>query len=71
MGKQDKTNCMRVLESKKIPYTPHLYEADPTLSGEDIARILQEAPDQVFKTLVTDERTAALMYEQLRSEMMS
>ena len=54
MGKQDKTNCMRVLESKKIPYTPHLYEADPSLSGEDIARILQEEPDQVFKTLVTE-----------------
>ena len=53
MGKQDKTNCMRVLESKKIAYTPHLYEADPSLSGEDIARILQEEPDQVFKTLVT------------------
>ncbi len=53
MGKQDKTNCMRVLESKKIPYTPHLYEADPSLSGGDIARILQENPDQVFKTLVT------------------
>ena len=53
MGKQDKTNCMRVLESKKIPYTPHLYEADPTLSGEDIARLLKESPDQVFKTLVT------------------
>ena len=53
MGKQDKTNCMRVLESKKIPYTPHLYEADPALSGEDIARILEEEPDRVFKTLVT------------------
>ena len=53
MGKQDKTNCMRVLESKKIPYIPHLYEADPSLSGEDIARILGENPDQVFKTLVT------------------
>ena len=53
MGKQDKTNCMRVLESKKIAYTPHLYEADPTLSGEDIARLLGEEPDQVFKTLVT------------------
>ena len=53
MGKQDKTNCMRVLDSKKIPYTPHLYEADPTLSGEEIAAILKEAPDQVFKTLVT------------------
>lgn len=53
MGKQDKTNCMRVLESRKIAYTPHLYEADPTLSGEDIAGILGEEPDQVFKTLVT------------------
>ena len=53
MGKQDKTNCMRVLESKKIAYTPHLYEADPTLTGEDIAGLLKENPDQVFKTLVT------------------
>ncbi len=53
MGKQDKTNCMRVLESKKIPYTPHLYQADPTLTGEDIAGILGEPADQVFKTLVT------------------
>ena len=53
MGKQDKTNCMRVLESKKIAYTPHLYEADPTLTGEEIARILGEEPAQVFKTLVT------------------
>ena len=53
MGKQDKTNCMRVLESKKIPYTPHLYEADPSLSGEEIARLLGEDPGQVFKTLVT------------------
>ena len=56
MGKQDKTNCMRVLESKKIPYPPHLYEADPSLSGEQIAGILQENPDQVFKTLVTTGR---------------
>ena len=53
MGKQDKTNCMRVLESKKIPYTPHLYEANPSLSGGDIAHILGEEPSQVFKTLVT------------------
>jgi len=53
MGKQDKTNCMRVLESKKIPYAPHLYEADPSLTGEQIARLLGEEPDQVFKTLVT------------------
>ena len=56
MGKQDKTNCMRVLESKNISYTPHLYEADPTLTGVDIAGILQEDPSQVFKTLVTTGR---------------
>ena len=53
MGKQDKTNCMRVLESRKIPYKPHLYEADSTLSGEEIAALLGENPSQVFKTLVT------------------
>ena len=53
MGKQDKTNCMRVLDSKKIAYSAHLYEADPTLTGEDIARLLNEEPSQVFKTLVT------------------
>ncbi len=53
MGKQDKTNCMRVLESKKITYTPHLYEADPTLTGGEIAALLGEDPSQVFKTLVT------------------
>ncbi len=53
MGKQDKTNCMRVLESKKISYAPHLYEADPTLTGEDIAQLLGEEPSNVFKTLVT------------------
>ena len=53
MGKLDKTNCMRVLESKKIAYRPHLYEADPALSGEQIAGLLGEDPSQVFKTLVT------------------
>ena len=53
MGKQDKTNCMRVLESRKIAYTPHLYEADPTLTGGEIAGLLGEEPAQVFKTLVT------------------
>ena len=54
MGKQDKTNCMRVLESKKIPYIPHSYEADSSLTGEEIAGLLGEKPDQVFKPLVTE-----------------
>lgn len=54
MGKQDKTNCMRVLDSKKIPYIPHSYEADPSLTGVEVAGLLGENPDHVFKTLVTE-----------------
>ena len=58
MGKkQDKTNVMRILDGKKIPYEMHTYEADPTLSGEEIANILGENPDCVFKTLVTQGKT--------------
>ena len=57
MKNDDKTNVMRLLESKKIPYTGHSYDPDPSLSGEDIARILGENPDHVFKTLVTRGKT--------------
>ncbi len=53
MGKQNKTICMRVLQTKTIAYTPHQYEGDPSLSGGDIAALLGEEPSQVFKTLVT------------------
>ncbi|MCR5604928.1 MAG: Cys-tRNA(Pro) deacylase [Lachnospiraceae bacterium] len=55
----DKTNVMRVLDGKKIAYESHSYEADPTLSGEQIARILGEDPEKVFKTLVTQGRSGA------------
>ena len=53
MKAADKTNVMRVLDQKKIAYESHSYEADPTLTGEDIAKILGESPEKVFKTLVT------------------
>ena len=53
MKGEEKTNVMRLLESRKIPYTAHTYAADPSLTGEDIARILGEDPARVFKTLVT------------------
>ena len=53
MKKPEKTNVMRVLDSKKISYTSHEYEPDPTLTGVQIAAILGEAPANVFKTLVT------------------
>ncbi len=53
MKSNDKTNVMRVLDGKKISYESHSYEPDPVLTGEDIAKILGEEPEKVFKTLVT------------------
>lgn len=59
MKKEEKTNVMRVLEGKKIPYESHTYTPDATLSGEDIAGILGEDPARVFKTLVTQGKSGA------------
>ena len=57
MKKEEKTNVMRVLDGKKISYQSHSYEPDATMSGEEIAAILGEAPDNVFKTLVTQGKS--------------
>ena len=59
MKKEEKTNVMRVLEGKKIPYAGHSYEPDATKSGEEIAGILGENPEKVFKTLVTRGKSGA------------
>ena len=59
MKKQEKTNVMRVLDGKKISYESHSYEPDATMSGEEIAAILGEDPDKVFKTLVTQGKSGA------------
>lgn len=57
MKKNEKTNVMRILDGKKISYESHYYEPDSTMSGEEIAGILGENPDKVFKTLVTQGKT--------------
>jgi Cys-tRNA(Pro)/Cys-tRNA(Cys) deacylase len=57
MKKEEKTNVMRILDGKKIEYQSHTYEADPTLTGEQIAGILGEDPEKVFKTLVTQAKS--------------
>jgi Cys-tRNA(Pro)/Cys-tRNA(Cys) deacylase len=57
MAKDDKTNVMRVLDGEKIAYKSHMYEPDARMSGEEIAGILGENPDKVFKTLVTQGKT--------------
>lgn len=57
MAKDDKTNVMRVLDGKKISYKSYMYEPDATMSGEEIAAILGEDADKVFKTLVTQGKS--------------
>jgi len=53
--REEKTNVMRALERKKIPYTPHTYDhpAGEAPDGVTVARALGEDPAAVFKTLVT------------------
>ena len=46
-----KTNVMRLLDNKSIPYKSYTYEG--VISGLDVAEYLGENPNQVFKTLVT------------------
>lgn len=51
--KEQKTNVMRLLEQKKISYTPHEYpHGDEAVDGLTVARICGQNPEQVFKTLV-------------------
>jgi len=49
----DKTNVMRILEQHKIPYKSYCYVDTGVISGIDVATVLGQNPDQVFKTLVT------------------
>ena len=57
MAKEEKTNVMRVLDARKIAYQSHSYNPDPSMSGEEIAAILGEDAEKVFKTLVTQGKT--------------
>lgn len=49
----EKTNVMRILEQKKIKYNEYFYGDTDAISGVDVARVLNEDPNKVFKTLVT------------------
>lgn len=49
----EKTNVMRLLDQKKIEYTSYCYINSGVISGMDVAAVLNQNPDQVFKTLVT------------------
>ncbi len=56
-NKEEKTNVMRVLEQKKIPYAAHSYEETESPMGDreyglHIAQTLGQDAEAVYKTLV-------------------
>ena len=55
--KDEKTNVMRILEQKKVPYTPHFYEEREGPEGTrdygvHVAQALGQDPERAFKTRV-------------------
>lgn len=49
----EKTNVMRILDQKKIKYNSYSYIDTDAVSGMEVADVLGEDPNHVFKTLVT------------------
>lgn len=51
--KLEKTNALRLLDRMKIPYEAYTYPCEEFTDGEDVAKQLGLAPEDVCKTLVT------------------
>lgn len=60
--KDEKTNVMRILDQKEIPYTPHTYPHGEgvAVDGVTVAGIMGQDPECVFKTLVARGASGAL-----------
>ena len=50
---EEKTNVMRILDKKKVKYNKYSYVDTDAVSGVEVAKVLNQDPNQVFKTLVT------------------
>ena len=55
--KLDKTNAMRKLDAMKLSYREHTYTDTDAISGVEVAAVLGQEPDKVFKTLVTQGKS--------------
>ncbi|RNL21285.1 Cys-tRNA(Pro) deacylase [Slackia faecicanis] len=55
--KVEKTNAMRLLDAAGIPYVHRVYDGDEALSGVEVASVLGQDPDRVFKTLVAQGKS--------------
>ncbi len=51
--KTEKTNAMRLLDTSNIPYIEHEYDPEKAISAKEVANIMNQDVEQVFKTLVT------------------
>ncbi|MBQ3376467.1 MAG: Cys-tRNA(Pro) deacylase [Erysipelotrichaceae bacterium] len=51
--KKERTNVMRLLDACNAEFSEHTYPSDTAYSGMEIARMIGQDPDRVFKTLVT------------------
>lgn len=52
-----KTNVMRILDNFKVNYKHYSYTDTDAISGIEVATVLNQNPEQVFKTLVTVSKT--------------
>ena len=51
--KEIKTNAMRILESLNIPFEAHTYECDEFIDAIQIANMMHQPYEKMYKTLVT------------------
>ena len=54
---EHKTNVMRELDRLKIKYNHYCYADTDAVSGIEVASVLNQNPDKVFKTLVTSGKS--------------
>ncbi len=48
-----KTNAVRILQTKKVPFEAHSYAVDENIDGISVAKKIGLPYDRVYKTLVT------------------
>lgn len=54
---EEKTNVMRILDQKKIQYNHYCYVGTNAVSGVEVANVLGQNEEKVFKTLVTTSKS--------------
>lgn len=55
-----KTNVMRILDKAKISYNAYEYpHGKEALEGNEVARLMNQPPEKVFKTLVAKGKSSA------------